>query len=402
MNQQFRTALYYFSQFWSGGAFHTYGGIWFASLGFTATQIGLANTVPTAIVLLSNIVVGKLADRARDWRQVLVICTAISALFSAGLIFFSGFYAVFFFWSVALIMQTLAVPVGDAAATYLAREGRGNIGTMRSLSTVGYIVSLFATGYLMQGFGGGVFAAVFAAFSVFRALAAFLLPNFKSAPEPQSPQQSHSSLRHFLSPWLLLPLLGWAIVYATLQVLNSFLALILKQQGVAEGTIGWLIAWGAITEAVVFFTFIRFSHLLDLRLWVVISCAMTVVRWIAMANTPSVELMFVLQSFHGISYALGFVACVTHIAKHTSHTVAAEAQSTFNVIQMISAVIVVTSFGGLLERYGVAAFYASAAVALLGTGISLAALWFNSPINPPFSPLRPTEPDQSASRHLRA
>ncbi len=389
MNQQFRTALYYFSQFWSGGAFHTYGGIWFASLGFTATQIGLANTVPTCVVLLSNIVVGKLADRAKDWRQVLVICASISALFSVGLMFFDGFYAVFFFWSVALIMQTLAVPVGDAAATYLAREGRGNIGTMRSLSTVGYIASLFATGYLMQGFGSGVFAAVFAAFSAFRALSAFLLPNFKSSRVIPSTTPSHSGLRHFLSPWLLFPLLGWAVVYATLQVLNSFLALILKQQGIAEGTIGWLLGWGAITEAVVFFTFNRFSHLLDLRIWVVISCGMTVMRWLAMANAPSVEWLFVLQSLHGVSYALGFVACVTYIAKHTSHTVAAEAQSTFNVIQMISSVIVVTSFGGLLERYGVAAFYASAAVALLGTGIALAALGFTPP--------EPTALDQSGS-----
>jgi MFS transporter, PPP family, 3-phenylpropionic acid transporter len=389
MNSSFRTSLYYFSQFWSGGAFHAYGGIWFASLGFTATQIGLANTVPTLIMLLTNIFVGKLADRAKDWRQVLMICGLISTVFSAGLIFSTSFLTVFFFWSVALIMQTIAVPVGDAAATYLAREGRGSIGTMRSLSTLGYIASLFVTGFIMQGYGGGAFALIFACFTAFRGLSAFALPAFKSDVVTTAPKPTVSGARQFLSPWLLFPLLGWAIVYATLQVLNSFLALILKKQGIAEGTIGWLLAWGALTEAVVFYTFARFSKLLDLRWWIIISCGVTALRWIAMANEPSMGLLIVLQSLHGISFALGFVACVSHIAKHTSHTVAAEAQSAFNVIQMMSAVVVVTLFGVLLDRLGAKAFYISALIALLGTLIAVSALRFNPP--------EPTAPDRSAS-----
>jgi MFS transporter, PPP family, 3-phenylpropionic acid transporter len=389
-----RTGLYYFSQFWSGGAFHSYGGIWFASLGFTATQIGLANTVPTLIVLLSNVLVGKLADRARDWKQVLLLCGVISFVFAAGLIFTTGFLPVFFFWSAALIAQTLAVPVGDAAATYLAKDGRGQIGTFRALSTVGYIAALFATGFVMQGFGGGAFAVLFAGFTAFRAFAAYLLPDFKTSEPSSVVQQGVSGSRIYASPWLLLPLFGWAIVYATLQVLNSFLALILKQQGIAEGMIGWLIAWGALTEAAVFYTFVRFSQLLDLRVWIAISCGFTIVRWIAMANAPSLGLLFVLQSFHGISYALGFVACVTYISRHTSHTVAAEAQSTFNVIQMISAVIVVTLFGGLLDAYGIKAFYVSALVALLGTAVALAAFAFRPPA--------PTAPDQSGPHRLPA
>jgi MFS transporter, PPP family, 3-phenylpropionic acid transporter len=371
MSSNFRTSLYYFSQFWSGGAFHAYGGIWFASLGFTATQIGLANTVPTLIMLLTNIFVGKLADRAKDWRQVLMICGLISTIFAAGLIFSTTFWPVFFFWSVALIMQTMAVPVGDAAATYLAR----------------YIASLFVTGFIMQGYGGGAFALIFACFTAFRGLSAFALPPFKSDVVATASKPTGSGARQFLSAWLLLPLLGWAIVYATLQVLNSFLALILKKQGFAEGTIGWLLAWGALTEAVVFYTFARFSKLLDLRWWIAISCGVTVLRWIAMANEPGMGLLIVLQSLHGISFALGFVACVSHIAKHTSHTVAAEAQSAFNVIQMMSAVVVVTLFGVLLDRLGAKAFYVSALIALLGTVIALAALRFNPPV--------PTGPDQS-------
>ncbi len=387
---RFRTSLYYFSQFWAGGAFHSYGGIWFASLGFTATQIGFLNTVPTLIVLMSNIVVGKLADRAKDWRQVLIICGIVSTIFATGLIFARDFYAIFFFWSVALIAQTLAVPVGDAAATYLARDGRGSIGTMRAMSTVGYIVALFATGYAMQGFGGGLFATLFAGFTAFRALAAFNLPAFKSGTVASTTPSPQQGILQFKAPWLLLPLIGWSIVYATLQVLNSFLALILKKQGIAEGTISWLIGWGALTEALVFYTFSRFSHKLDLRFWILMSCGITVLRWIAMANTPSLAVLFLLQGLHGVSYALGFVACVTHISRHTSHTMAAEAQSAFNVIQMISAVIVVTSFGGLLEAYGEKAFYGSALVSLLGTAIALAAFWFNPPA--------PTAPDQSASR----
>ncbi len=362
---QFRISLYYFFQFFSGGAFHAYGGIWFASKGFSANEIGALNSFPIFLVLLSNIFVGRIADRASDWRQVIVIGATASFLFSVGLLFFDDYVPIFVFWSLALIAQSLLVPVGDGAAMFLTQQGRAQIGTLRGLSTVGYLVSLFVTGYAIEGFGGAAFAMLFVGFSALRALGAAVLPNFKSPLErlADTPPLGFTLFRNY---FLSLPLLGWSIVYATHQVLNSFIALLFKQQGIEESVIGWLLASGAATEALVFFLFQHVAKRFDLRLMILLSCCVAVVRWIAMAQEPSLPVLFGLQLLHGITYALGFVSCVSFIGRQTSSGNAAEAQSLFNVMQMVSAIVVITLFGGLVEAYGSGAYYGSAVVALIG------------------------------------
>ncbi len=394
MSAQNRTALYFLLQFLSSGAFHAYGGIWFASQGYSANQIAALSSFPTLVVLLINVFIGRIADRARDWRQVLIIGALASFLFSCGLIFSTRYSVVFIFWSLALIAQSIIVPVADGAALFLTHQGRGQIGTLRGLSTVGYIISLFVTGYIMQGYGGAVFAAMFAAFSGARALAALTMPDFKTPQEQVKPATNINLVQQFRTPWLVLPLLGWSIVYATIQVLNSFLALIFQKAGYSEWTISLLIATGAIAEAIVFFLFRHFSHRFDLKFLILFSCVVTVFRWIVMATEPSLPVHFLLQSLHGITYALGFLACVSYIGRNTPAGNEAEAQSLFMTMQLISAIAVITIFGGLMEAYGAKAFWGSATIAFLGVCCVLAGYMFKPPA--------PTAPDQSGSPRLPA
>ena len=45
------------------------GGIWFTEKGLNAGQIGIVNALPVFVMLILNMIVGRIADRARDWRQ---------------------------------------------------------------------------------------------------------------------------------------------------------------------------------------------------------------------------------------------------------------------------------------------------------------------------------------------
>ena len=67
-----RTMLYYFVNFTSSGAAVAYAGIWFASQGLTSGEIGIVNSLSVFLLLGLNIVVGRIADKARDWRQVII------------------------------------------------------------------------------------------------------------------------------------------------------------------------------------------------------------------------------------------------------------------------------------------------------------------------------------------
>ena len=368
-----RTGLYFFSQFMAGGTANAFAGIWFSQQGLSDFQIGLLTSVPTAILLFVNIFVGRIADRASDWRLVILWGAAASALSSVGLFWSSCFVWLLLFFTGTVIAQSMIVPVADAAAMHLMQQHGGNLGTMRGLSTFGYLAGLLASGFLIGHFGGWLFLPVFIGLSFVRLGGAKMLPNFKSR-ITASPSKGPHRFRNFLRPWLLFPLLGWAIVYATHYVLNGFQSLLWSQQGISTTMISLLIGFGALSEMIAFFLFQRVQDRLPIRWIILLSSVVTVLRWLAMATMPPVALLFPLQALHGITFALGFLACVTYIGRHTHMSAAAEAQSFFLVLQQIASIAVITIFSWLASGAGNNPFWGNAAMALVGTLLIVFAL----------------------------
>jgi len=182
-----------------------------------------------------------------------------------------------------------------------------------------------------------------------------------------------------MKPWFLLPLVGWAMVFGTHLLLNAFQALVWKEQGIGEHIIGLLITAGAISEAIVFFAFARFAKRFTARSLILTSALVSVARWVAKAFSPGVEILFGLQLLHGVTFALGYIGCVSFIANWTSEDIAAEAQSFFQVLQQAMSVIVILGFGALLEPLGAKGFFASAAFALVGAGLIWLSLRMQQP-----------------------
>ena len=361
-----RTGLYFFSQFMAGGTANAFAGIWFSQQNLTDNQIGLLTSIPVAILLVINIFVGRIADRASDWRQVILWGAAFSAVASVGLFWSSDFAMLLVFFAGTVIAQSMIVPVADAAAMHLTQQHGGNLGTMRGLSTFGYLTGLLASGFLIGHFGSWLFLPLFVGFSFVRFGGATLLPNFKSR-ITLAPSKGPHRFRNFLRPWLLLPLLGWSIVYATHYVLNGFQSLLWSQQGISTTVISLLIGFGALSEMFAFFLFSKVQDRLSIRWIILFSGVVTVLRWLAMAFMPPVALLFPLQALHGITFALGFLACVTYIGRHTHVSAAAEAQSFFLVLQQIASIAVITIFSWLASGTANNPFWGNAAMALVGT-----------------------------------
>jgi MFS transporter, PPP family, 3-phenylpropionic acid transporter len=67
MSPYFRIALYYVTQFLPAGAAHAYAGIWLKGHGLSSVEVGIVNSFPIVLMLISNVFLGRLADGARDW-----------------------------------------------------------------------------------------------------------------------------------------------------------------------------------------------------------------------------------------------------------------------------------------------------------------------------------------------
>lgn len=359
---QNRIILFFFAQSMSVGLANSFAGVWFSSQGLSEAQIGLINSAPIAVLVLISLFVGRRADRARDWRNVIIFGAIASFVFPLGLFAAQGFVGTLVFWTLAVIAQWAVVPVADAAALRHSRRHDADFGTVRAFGTMGYLLVIFCMGYVIKRFGIDVFLPCFVALCLIRALTSFALPQLRG---DAAASKAPSKLSSVMQAWFLLPLIAWALIFSAHLVLNAFQGLLWAKQGIALDTIGILITLGAVAETIMFLSFKKFAvRFSPLRL-IMLAGVVSIIRWVAMAQSPDVAVLLALQMLHAVTYALGFLACTNFIADSTSEDIAAEAQSFLVVLEQAVAIVVLIGFGWLAGMFGAKAYLGSAVVAMI-------------------------------------
>lgn len=372
ISPELRTSLYYFINFTSSGAAVAYVGIWFATRGLGAGEIGMINALPVVIMLGLNLLVGRIADRARDWRQVIVIGALLGAVLPFGLFFAEGFWGILLVWTAATLPIAAISPVTDAAALRMTSRNGTDFGAVRAWGTIGFMAFNALTGFVVSLFGAVIFVPLYVLLALLRGLAALALPTFRAPPQQATiaaiAPPTAQRLREVMQPWFLLPLIGFSLVFATHIILNAFAALLWKEQGIPEAVIGPLIAVGALAEAATMFAWKRIGARFSARTVLLVSALASTVRWTAMGFSPPVEVLVVLQLMQSLTFALGYLGAVHFIAKWTSEDIAAEAQGLLSVLQQVASVIALAGFGWLVAVIGARGYLVAGLGALLGAG----------------------------------
>lgn len=381
LTPELRATVYYFVQFMPGAAVTVYGGIWFAEQGLSAGEIGILNALPTLIMLLLNVVVGRIADRAPDWRGVIVIGAVLAGLLPLALFSVSGFWGILLVWTLLSLPAAAIGPVTDAATMRMTRRRGSQFGPIRAWGTVGYMLMLVATGFVVAWAGGGIFLPMFVGLSLLRTLAALQLPRFRGPEGAGTPSQAGAArrLRDAMQPFFVLPLVGWSMVFGTHIVLNAFQGLLWKEQGFGADIIGPLLAVAAIAEAALMFAFAPFARRFSARSLILVSAITAVVRWACMALQPDIMFLIPLQALNAITFALGYLGCMTFIANWTSDEIAAEAQGFFQMLQQAMSVIALIAFGWLTGLIGAKAYFVAAAFSLLGAVLIYLSIALHAP-----------------------
>ena len=186
LTPELRATAYYFTFFMTSGAATVYAGIWFAERGLTASEIGIINALPVFIMLVLNLVVGRIADKATDWRQVIVIGALLGGLIPFGLFFVHEFWGILAIWTLAAIPVSAVGPVGDAATMRMTRRNGTDFGAIRAWGTIGYMAVIYVTGQIVTLFGGGAFLPFFVGLALLRGLVSLGLPNFRAPRQEQT------------------------------------------------------------------------------------------------------------------------------------------------------------------------------------------------------------------------
>ncbi len=372
---ELRASIYQFTVYIPGGVAAVFFGIWLSEHGIPADQIGIINALPTLCLLLLNMVVGRIADKADDWRTALIYISIISALAPLPLYFVSEFWGILTIWALVATSNGLVAPVIDAATVRMTRRNGSDFGVIRAWATVGYVFAAGGLGLLINVLGSGVFVSLYVAMVAVRAGLAFLLPRFRS-PSPKitladavvESAAPPSRLKDSLQLWFILPLLAFALVNSSNALIGSFAALLWHENGIPNYFLGPLLGIAAVGEAVLMFAWRRFGGRVTARNMILVAALAGLVRFTIMAFNPPVEVLFFTQLLHAFSFGMGYFGIVHFIANWTNEANAAEAQGFANMLNMATAMIALIVFGVLVEHFSSYAFFYSTVTSLLAIG----------------------------------
>jgi PPP family 3-phenylpropionic acid transporter len=366
---ELRAALYHFTVFGPIAVSSVYFGIWLSNRGIGADEIGIINAAPLILMLLVNQLVGRIADKAPDWRGVIIVLSLIAGVAPVGLFFLSGFWGIILIWTLCVSASFALVPITDAATLRMTQRRGTSFSTIRAWGTVGFTTASLAAGPLIAWFGDAAFVPIFLAFALLRALLSFQLPRFREGEDRSAAtvaRQGASQFRQVLKPWFLLTLLGVALLYATHAGLGTFGALLWTEQGITPEFIGPLIGLMAAAEAAMMFAWGRLKLKVSARHIIIFACLVAIVRWVVMALSPPLWLLFPLQLLHAITFAAGYLGGVYFIANWTSDDIAAEAQGFSYVLQQAMTVAMILGMGWCVAAFGPGAWLLAAAFSLAG------------------------------------
>ncbi len=378
---ELRASLFQFTVYLPGAVSSVFLGIWLSEHGLAGDQIGLINSVPMLCLLLLNMVVGRVADQAKDWRSVIIVVALLSAAAPIGLFWVNEFWGILLFWCLCTMSGGLVPPLIDAATVRMTRRNGTDFGAVRAWATVGYVVGTGLIGLLITVYGASAFVPLFLAMSVLRAALGFLLPRFRAPDHQQTLGElvDRPKLRDALKLWFVLPLVAFALVNSSNAVVGGFAALLWLETGVPDYYFGPLLAIAAAAEAVLMFAWRSFGGRITARTMILLAAFSGLVRFTAMAFSPPVEVLFVVQMLHALSFGLGYFGVVHFIANWTDESNAAEAQGFANMLQQGASMLALIIFGVLFEHFGAHAFFYSTVTASVAVVCVLASLRLRPP-----------------------
>ena len=364
---ELRASIFHSTVFGSTGVVSAYFAIWLSGKGITPDQIGIINAVPVLVLMLASMLIGRLADKASDWRVMITWLAVIAGAASLGFLFVSEFWGALLVFTLCYTPAGAMVPVLDAATLRMTERRGSDFGFVRAWGTVGYTITAALTGALIGWLGAVVFVPLFILLSLLRTGLAFQLPRFRAPEHVAAPVKvaGGPTLVSLLRLWFVLPCIAFALIQSTHLFLGAMGALVWKIDGIGEGWFGPLIAVSAGGEAITMFVWRRIGMRMTARSMLIVAGLVAIVRWFVMAFSPPLAILFVLQALHAITYPFSYFGILHFIANWADEDIAAEAQSFSSMLTQGFTVVTLVLFGWLVGTMGGGAYFVAAGMALV-------------------------------------
>ncbi|EGM69492.1 MFS transporter [Shewanella sp. HN-41] len=302
----------YFFFFSILGTMIPYLGVFFENRGFNPQEIGFLLAILMATRIVAPNVWAKVADRT-GMRAELVKMGAFAAalaylsfFYHGGFVYMALSLALYtFFWN-AILAQLEVITLetlGENASRY---------GQIRSFGSIGYICLVVGAGFAIGQWGTEVLP--------FIGLALFIGMLFSALPLPANRVVRPAGQERQPLKWTK-PIV-WFMISAMLLQMSAgpfygFFVLYLKQAGYSEASAGIFVALGAMAEIVMFMFAPRLLGRYGVNTLLIVSIAITAVRWLLVAfGVESLLLLGLSQVLHAFTFGLTHAASIQFVHRH--------------------------------------------------------------------------------------
>ena len=294
-----RVGLFMAAFFAAGAVTTAYLPLWFADRGLSAAEIGQVLGLGSLLRVVAVPGLGWLADRV-GWRRAMLFGAAVVSAGGAALLpVAGGFWAIMLVVSVQGVSASMLTPLSDALALTLVVARRLDYGRTRAWGSVSYMLATALSGGLVGRLGTGVVPWLLAAGYGAAAGLAALLPDAGEGARRGSVRVSPLRLRPFR-----LALLATGLIQGAHAAYYAFAPIHWRSLGIADGTIGLLIAEGIVAEVALFIWGRALVERLGPARLTALAAGSSVLRWTLTAFVTEVPALAAVQLLHAGTFAL--------------------------------------------------------------------------------------------------
>jgi PPP family 3-phenylpropionic acid transporter len=361
-----RTATFFGALFFATGIYLPFFPVWLSGQGLSEPEIAIIIATPFFIRALISPTLAMFADRFADLNVAGGVYGILAALVFAGLSFVSGFWPILLLSSMAMVLWSALVPIGDAVAIVGVRRHQMDYGRVRLWGSVTFVLGNFATAEVLRAYSDdGVFELLTAAFLV-GGLAAFLLPGIQDNQSPRAPAR----LRELVAdPVLRRAVLAGSLVLATHGTYYTFGSLYWRELGFSVRTIAALWAYSVIIEICLFWAAKQLSGW-GARRFLIAGGIGAVVRWTLFPLATAPALAFVLQTLHALTFAASYMGVIMAIGALASPGHTARLQAGFQLTSGVIGAVAILFAGPVFRFNPLLAFWAMAVLGAAGLALA--------------------------------
>ena len=338
--------------------------------GLSGAEIGAIFSAAQLARLFTGSTLAAWADGFKDRRTPIVIFAAGAFLAYAAFFSVEGFWPIFWAAFLATTMVQQVIPLTEGMALRRTLDGAMPYGVVRGLGSGAFIIANTVGAAAIAVYGLGV-TPIWA----LAALGLTILAAVRLGADPAPPKASQMGFRRRLREGVallanrrfILVVLGAGLIQASHAFYYVFSTVLWREQGLPDGVIGFLWAFGVLAEVGLLFALTRLERRFPPEMFMLLGAAAAALRWSLMALAPLGPGLWALQALHALTFAATHVGAMRVIQREAPEEVAGLAQTLYAALGGgLTIGLATLGSGALYDTVGAGGYGVMAAMAALG------------------------------------